>query len=913
MAGRVEEMSIAFERLVAALADRYRIVRELGQGGMATVYLAEDIKHDRKVALKVLKPELAAVLGAERFVIEIRTTAALQHPHILPLFDSGTADGFLYYVMPFIDGETLRSKLDRETQLAIGEAVRIATSVADALDYAHRHGVIHRDIKPENILLHDGRPMVADFGIALALSAAAGGRMTETGMSLGTPHYMSPEQATAEKEISGRSDIYSLGSVLYEMLAGQPPHLGGSAQQIIMKIIAEQSAPVTQYRRSVPANVAAAVARALEKLPADRFASAAEFAAALINPTFRGTDPTATGIHNTAGSWQRRVAVPALTAAALLTVALVWSLIRPAAPLPVARYRVELPNGQELSSTLWSRLSVSPDGSRLVYVGNSNASSRLFVRTRDQLDATALPGTDGAINPAISPNGTSVAFMDRVNGDIKVISLAGGAPVIITDSLVGAPGVAWGSDGYIYYDRLGVGPLMRVPEGGGAAQSIGQLDSAGGELQHSWPDVLPNGRGVIMTVSRGGPGAMGTSADEIAVLDLATGKHRGLVRGIFARYARSGHLLYVTAGGSLMGVPFDQDRMTITGEAVLLAEGVGVRIGGGAVDLAVSSNGSLWYTTGRVAEEGTLEPVWVGRDGVAMRVTDGWSGLIQDPVLSPDGKRLAVRIRDLESQVWVKDLDQGPLAKLTIEGTYNAKPAWAPDGRSLAFVSAKGPPAGDRDLHQRSADGSRAATLLLDEKRSVEEVTFSPDGRWLVYRIGSKVGDQDLYARRVGTDSSIALVATHADETSPAVSPDSRWLAYVSNEGGRPEVYVSPFPNAADGRWQISAQGGQEPVWAHSGRELFYRTAAGGPNAVSDAGAQQMVMEIRPGLTFVPGARRVLFPLTRFSLDPSHQQYSVTPDDKRFLMIRATESDRADHLVVVENFFEVLRMRMGHR
>jgi serine/threonine protein kinase len=251
-------------RLADALADRYRIERELGQGGMATVYLAQDLKHDRKVALKVLKPELAAVLGAERFVVEIKTTAALQHPHILPLFDSGTADGFLYYVMPFIDGETLRSKLNRETQLGIDESVKITIAVADALDYAHRHGVIHRDIKPENILLHDGRPMVADFGIALAVSAAAGGRMTETGLSLGTPHYMSPEQATAEKEITGRSDIYSLGSVLYEMLTGSPPHTGASAQQIIMKIVTEEAAPVTKLRKSIPPNVAAAVARSLE-------------------------------------------------------------------------------------------------------------------------------------------------------------------------------------------------------------------------------------------------------------------------------------------------------------------------------------------------------------------------------------------------------------------------------------------------------------------------------------------------------------------------------------------------------------------------------------------------------------------------------------------------------------------------
>src|SRR6476469_718864 len=258
-------MPSQFERLASSLADRYAIEGEIGQGGMATVYVAEDLRHKRKVALKVLKPELAAVLGAERFVQEITTTAALQHPHILPLFDSGTADGFLYYVMPYVQGETLRARLNRETQLGVEEAVRIACEVAGALDYAHRHGVIHRDIKPENILLHDGRPVVADFGIALAVSAAAGGRMTETGLSLGTPHYRSPEQATADKDLSARSDIYSLASVLDEMLAGQPPHLGGSAQQIIMKIIAEDAAPVTRERRSVPPHVAAALSKALEK------------------------------------------------------------------------------------------------------------------------------------------------------------------------------------------------------------------------------------------------------------------------------------------------------------------------------------------------------------------------------------------------------------------------------------------------------------------------------------------------------------------------------------------------------------------------------------------------------------------------------------------------------------------------
>ena len=869
---------------------------------MATVYLAEDLKHKRKVALKVLKPELAAVLGAERFVQEITTTAALQHPHILPLFDSGTADGFLYYVMPFIQGETLRDKLNRETQLGVDEAVKIAIDVADALHYAHTQGVIHRDIKPENILLANGRPMVADFGIALAVSAAAGGRMTETGLSLGTPHYMSPEQATAEKEITARSDVYSLASVLYELLAGVPPHEGGSAQQTIMRIITDTPRPVTDLRKSVPPNVSAAVAKALEKLPADRFGSAAGFATALGDSSYRGTGVDSGRATARAEGWRHRAAVPALVAAALLLMALAWTIGRPTPPAAVARYRHNLSEGQGLSGSPWSRLAVSPDGSKLVYVSDSDRGSQLMVRMRDQLDAVALPGTDHAINPAVSPDGRHVAFMDRAGGGlIKVVSLAGGPPLTITDSVVGLPGITWGSDGFIYYDRIGLGPLMRVPEKGGRAESIGLLDSTKGELQHAWPDALPNGRGVIMTVSRGGPGAMGSATDEIAVLDLSSGTHRALVRGIFARYAQSGHLVYVTAEGSLMGVPFDEDRMELTGEPVALAEGVGVRLGVGAADLTLSATGTLWYAAGVVGTSGTSQPVWVGRDGAATLVSPDWFGLIVDPVLSPDGRRLAVSTTELTSQVWVRDLEQGFLTKLSLNGRNNVRPAWGPDSRSVAFVSDQNT---DRDLYQRLADGSRPESLLLDETRPIEEVTLSRDGAWVIYRVGSIASERDLYARRLGTDSSIALVATEAAETSPALSPDGRWLAYVSTESGVAEVYVRPFPNTGDSRWQISAQGGQEPVWAHSGKELFYRVA-GTTNA-------QMAMAVTPGRTFVPGARRMLFPLIRYSMNASHQQYAVAPDG-RFVMIRTTEPDRSDHLVAVENFFEVLRARVPRR
>ena len=274
-------------RLQSALADRYRLEREIGAGGMATVYLAEDVRHDRRVALKVLRPELAAVIGAERFLAEIKLTANLQHPHILPLFDSGEADGYLFYVMPFIEGETLRDRLNREKQLPVADAVRIATEVASALDYAHRHGVIHRDIKPENILLHDGQALVADFGIALAASKAGGSRMTETGMSLGTPHYMSPEQAMGEREITARSDVYALGAVLYEMLAGDPPFTGSTAQAIVARVVTESPRPLVPQRHTIPPHVEAAVLTALEKLPADRFATAAEFAEALARQVVR--------------------------------------------------------------------------------------------------------------------------------------------------------------------------------------------------------------------------------------------------------------------------------------------------------------------------------------------------------------------------------------------------------------------------------------------------------------------------------------------------------------------------------------------------------------------------------------------------------------------------------------------------
>src|SRR3954447_18581526 len=340
-------------RLQLALSDRYRIEREIGAGGMATVFLGQDLRHDRRVALKLLRPELSAVIGAERFLAEIKLTASLQHPHILPLFDSGEvvvdnpegAQRFLFYVMPFVEGESLRARLNREKQLPVAEAVRIAVEVASALDYAHRHGVVHRDIKPENILLHDGQALVADFGIALAASKAGGNRMTETGMSLGTPHYMSPEQAMGEREITARSDVYALGAVLYEMLTGDPPFTGSTAQAVVARVVTESPRPLVPQRHTIPAHVEAAVLTALEKLPADRFASAAEFAEALQDKTYRSTVVTAAapGVAGAPAHARTGALVYGLAGALVLAAGLaLWGWFRPRPVPPLTQFNLGL-------------------------------------------------------------------------------------------------------------------------------------------------------------------------------------------------------------------------------------------------------------------------------------------------------------------------------------------------------------------------------------------------------------------------------------------------------------------------------------------------------------------------------------------------------------------------------------------
>ena len=891
-------MSDPVTRLNAALEGRYAIERELSEGGMATVYLAKDLKHNRNVALKVLKPELAAVVGAERFLAEIQVTANLQHPNILPLHDSGETEGFLFYVMPYVEGDTLKDRLDREHQLPVGDAVHIATDMAEALDYAHRQGVIHRDIKPANVLMLEGKPVISDFGIALAVGAAGGGRLTETGLSLGTPHYMSPEQAMGDQHVGPQTDTYALGCVLYEMLVGEPPFTGPNAQAVLGQIITSEAVSATEKRASIPSNVDAAVRKALEKLPADRFTSAQEFAAALEDDHFRYGETVAGVSGASVGLWNR-LSIGLAGLVTVLALTLSWSLLRPEPPVPsrpVTRVSVLIPEEQSFD-LVGGGLDLSPDGSLMVYLGvGDQGQAQLWARRWNALDATPIGGTDRAQFPAISPDGQEVAFATA--GSIRVVPLQGGVSRTLVEgaALLRSPG--WSSDGaWIYYSESNAG-LRRVPAGGGSPEIVTEVDTGAGNVFSRYLDVLPDGRGVVFMTR--GPGG-----DRIQAVDVETGEVKDLAPGTYPRYSPTGHLLFID-DDVLWAVPFDVESLELTDAAVPVAEGLAV-LGNGLGFFDLSQTGTLVYRTG--AAGGSLTPVWVERNGTAREIDPGWSvrgdPLYSSLALSPDGDRLAISIGDPGGtfDLWVKQLDMRPLSRLTFEGPYNLRATWSPDGQSLTFVSNR---AGDFDVWTKRADGSGTAELVLDSERLITEGFYSQDGTWLIFREGSTPSREgDLYAIRPGVDSvAVVLTATEFFEYSPALSPDGRWLAYVSDQSGQQEVYVIPFPEGrlGGGLVQVSADGGRDPVWAHNGRELFYRN-----------GADELVaVQVTGDPTFVAGQQEVLFSMADYLVGSGHQMYDVSPDDQRFVMLQIDAGSDDGELILVENWAEELRGREGN-
>ncbi len=877
-------MPLTFDRISQAVADRYRVERELGAGGMATVYLAHDLRHERQVALKVLRPEIASAIGADRFLAEIRTTARLQHPHLLPLFDSGRVDGastddveLLFYVMPFVDGESLRQRLAREKQIPVFEATRIAMEVADALDYAHRHGILHRDIKPENILLHDGHALVADFGVALALTRAAGAeRLTATGLSVGTPQYMSPEQAAGEPDLDARTDVYALGTIVYEMLTGEPPHTGATPQIIMARAATERPRPIRDVRATVSPEVEAAVMTALQPLPADRFSSAADMARALRAATDRSADwssPT-----QPVPRWRSRLAAAAVTALVTVLGTRAWMQRSDPGESPrvTARLVLPLPPGQVLQP-LVTPFAVSRDGTNIVYAAAVGGTVQLYLRPLAASEAHAIPSTEGADGPFFSPDGQWIGY--HAAGKLWKVAVAGGAPIALAEAL-GYCGVSWEAADWMLFSECD-GTLQRVASDGGAKTGIAvRLDApppdsaspaaARYPTEVRWPALLPDGRHALVQVTRRG---------SIGVIDLTTGALRIVLRGNQGAYLPTGHLLFDASDGFMRLVRFDLGRLEVIGEPVPAFETFRGP-GAGSSFFAVSETGTLVHVPGGFARWLVITDR-LGRSQGASPEPRGY----RFPRFSPDGGRIAVTVDPRPSDIWVVDATDWRATRMTTDGG-NILPIWSADGTRIGF-------AGRTSTLSVAGPGDEPRQIAPDPAGApVYASSWAADGSIYAYRETGRA-IFDLVFLAPGDSVWRDLLATPAIERDPILSPDGRWIAYGSDRSGIPEVYVRPREGNGVGV-VVSAGGGREPRWADGGREIVFRR-----------GSSLMTVPVQTGPTFrVLGTPRELF-----AVDYDFTQgnnWDVTADGQRFVFVR-NDAAVPRGLIVVLNWFEAVR------
>jgi serine/threonine-protein kinase len=878
----------AITRLAPALADRYRIERELGAGGMATVYLADDLRHGRKVAIKLLHAELSAILGPERFLSEIKTTAGLQHPHVLPLFDSGSADGLLYYVMPFVEGETLRHRLERERQLPVGDAVRIATQAADALEYAHQHGIVHRDVKPENILLQGGHALVADFGIALAVAQAGGSRLTQTGLSLGTPQYMAPEQATGEKHVDARADVYALGAVVYEMLAGVPPFTGPTAQAIVAKVITERPRQLRELRDTVPFQVAAAVQSALEKLPADRPASAAAFARMLVDESAR----TLTLPAIRAAARRNRLlwlwAALALVAAVGAGYVLGHRSAPPSTPVfPPSRLALMTPTlaGSGVAG-LHRQLALTPDGEAVAYVTeNDQGDNSLAVQRLDAADAGIISGGNGLMDQRYSPDGRWLMTWGSSMQGVRVreqafrLPAAGGEPSQLPAGVDPRFG-AWSADGSYWFTASNSGAIQRLSPEGRVTPVFSQR-TTGYRVQQV---IEPGLWGLVVRAPLGntvGPVLMFglESGQQITVLDAPV---------VEARYA-AGLLVYAQLNGVLMAVPFDPAARRTTGTPVQIATGVSLT-GSGVAQFAVAPNGTVAYIP-----EDPRSLVFVDRSG-AFRLATAERHNYHAPEFSPDGRRVSVDFTGSDGRdVWLLSLAQGTLSRVTFDRDGHDA-TWSPDGRYLTYTTLRN---AVFSVYRARVGSAEPAESLI----TTGELGYT--GRWLPNGTGLLATGSDL---RPGSGADIVLVrnggrgpiepviANQFQTSYPMPSPDGRWFAFVSNQSGEQEVFVRSLDPRGE-EVQVSQGGGNEPVWSPDGRELYYRgNVEGRPKLMAAAVRTAPELEVL--------SRTALFPLTDIVGSTPHANYSVSPDGKRFLMVQRAPANR---IIVLQNLPELVR------
>jgi len=883
----------------------YEILAPIGAGGMGEVYRARDAKLGRDVALKVLPDAFAR--DAERmarFQREAKVLASLNHPNIASIYgfeDSGATHAL---VMELVEGPTLADHI-KSGPIPIDEALRIAKQITEALEYAHERGIVHRDLKPANVkVTSDDAVKVLDFGLAKAIEGDAASldistsptisRMaTLAGVLLGTAAYMSPEQAKA-KSVDRRADIWAFGCVLYEMVTGQMAFRGESVTDTLAAVIRAEP-DWSQLPAALSVRVRVLLQRCLQKDPKQRLRDIGDARIALEEVLSGAPDPSLAGASGISALVWRRALIVGL--GTLLLGAGVGSIatwvLKPTPsepPRSVSRYVITLPPSQQLAVLPGPAVALSPDGTRLAYVAAQGGTQQIYLRSMDSLEAKSMPGTEGAIQPFFSPDGQWLGFF--ADAKLKKISVSGGAPLTLADAPI-PRGATWNSHGMIIFPPTIVGGLQQVSDAGGAPQPITHLERQ--EVGQRWPEFLPDGKAVLFSAS----GTLSSWINaQVSVQLVGTAVRRSLAQGATQpRYAASGHVVFVQ-GGNLMAVPFDIDRLEVTGAAVPVLEGVMESPSSGAAQFDISTTGSLVYVPGGdQSNQSTL--VWVSRNGAEQPLAAPAHNYRYLPKLSPDGRQVALTIAEQESQVWLYNLSRDTLTRLTFEGNVNVIPTWTPDGKRVAFESTK---EGPGNIFWQLADGSGGLERLTTGEYTQVPCTWSPDGKLLAFVEINPTTGYDIWVLRTGDRKAQPFLRTPFNESAPEFSPDGRWLVYTSNESGRTEVYVQPYPGPG-GKWQISTDGGTEPLWNRNGRELFYRN-----------GDKMMAVEVTTEPSFSAGNPRILFQGQYVQNTPpsSGPFYDVSPDGQRFLMLKPAEHAGAapNQINVVLNWSEELKRRV---
>jgi serine/threonine-protein kinase len=919
-------MGTLLKPLMAALStgDRlgvYEIGSPLGAGGMGEVYRAKDTKLGRNVALKILPfsftndPERVA-----RFRREAQVLASLNHAHIAQIYGLEEANGTQFLVLELVEGESLDKRI-AGGPIPIEEALGIAKQIAEALEAAHEKGIIHRDLKPANIALTpDGAVKVLDFGLAKAVETTSGSAnamnsptitsplMTSVGVILGTAAYMSPEQARG-KAADKRADIWAFGCVLYEMLTGRRAFSSDEVSDTLAFIITKD-VDWAELPETTSPGVRRVLRRCLEKDLKRRLRDIADARLELDDPpdasSSTGDDSRTTlAFQRSSRRWRAVALGSAVVLLSLITT--IWVLMRrpQSEHRAVQRFPIAVP---ESAPYVGGELALSPDGNVLVYVGVESGKSQLYQRRLDRLDAQPIRGTDNAANPFFSPDGEWVGFFTGGSPDaflLRKVSLRGGPPLTLAETSLPMGGT-WSADNAIIFTRtVGFGwGLFKTPAGGGTPTTLLAPDMSKQEFRYGFPEMLPGGKALLFSVAV----RNGFDTAHIAVMSLETGAYHTVVeQGYHARYA-SGYLIYMLSD-TLMAVPFDTTRLRATGPPVSIVQGVRGRIATGDAGFAASSTGFLVYAPGTTALTSGRRLVWVDRSGREEPI-GAPARSYQYPRLSPDGSRVALDIRDEENDIWIWNLARQNLTRVTFNPGTDGFPVWAPDGERLFFTSVGFD--NIARLFTQAADGSGRAERLLQSPNSQAPMGISPDGKYLLIRDVNSKTAADIAMLSLADRHLTTLVQTPFEEQNPDVSPDGRWMAYESNESGTTQIYVRPFPDVDQGRWQVSTTGGTQPVWSRSGRELFYVT--GGRLQRGHGGTlRMMVVPTQTGTAFSSGNPKVLFAGPYAPTGAVGRTYDVSADGQRFLMIKApvdTPASSDPPFVAVLNWTEDLKARV---